>query len=37
MISYHPVRIGGNKQSGRGDTMLLICDVILQDYVSQEQ
>ena len=37
MISQHSVRIGGNKHSGSEDIMFLICQVILQDNVSQEQ
>ena len=31
-ISYHPVKFGGNKQFGNGDTMVLICHLILQDH-----
>ena len=31
-ISYHPVKFGCNKQFGNGDTMVLICHLILQDH-----
>ena len=37
MVSQHSVGIGGNKHSGSEDIMFLICQVILQDNVSQEQ
>ena len=29
MVSYHLDKFGGHRHSGRGDTMLLVCHMIL--------
>ena len=34
MISYHPTKFGGHGHSRRGDVMVLLSHVILQNHVS---
>ena len=32
---YHTVKFGGHRHSGRGDIIVFVCNVILQDPVIQ--
>ena len=32
MISHYPAKMFYHKQCGNGDTMVLVCNVILQDH-----
>ena len=34
-VSHHPVKFGGHWHCGSGDTMVLVCHVILQDHVTK--
>ena len=34
--SYQPAKFGGHRQYGNEDIMVLVCHVILQDYMMKE-
>ena len=36
MVSHHSAELGGQRQFGSGDIMVLVCHVILQDNVTKE-
>ena len=33
MVSYHPAKFGGHRLCGSGDIMILVCYMILKNYM----